>query len=247
MKFLCRNSYLFLLLFMTLSCKLEKEALDDKVNSITDINKAKNWYEENEADLLNICCTEPAMQTNFENASKTPDWDKALVHHQGNGIKVVEVKLNYDTYLFASNKENPEFPTRPNVLNSLLLLEIDPGIYRIYTLKIFPEESNTPLQEDDFDRINFGNVTGGFSGSMMIFDWKENFIGGWEIQNGIKEKAIVRVPEHKKITGAVYKNESMKESPYYVKTDFYSLQCSDGTCQDPVLIRSGITYIRKMP
>lgn len=244
MTFLYRSSYILLLFFITFSCKLEKEALDEGVSNITDIAKAKQWFEENEANLSSLCCKEPSLKTNFEDVSKKPDWNKAMVHQQTNGIKVIEVKLDYDNYLLFSNHQNPVFPARPNVLNSLMLLELAPDKYGVYLLKTFPEDPYMPLGQADFERINFGKISNGFSGSMLIFDWNENFIGGWEIQNGLKNKHIIRPAQNKKAAKAAYKNESIQEPSSYLKTDFYSLVCSNGECQEPVLIKSAITYLK---
>lgn len=125
---LFRSSFvLLLLMFIILSCEREEESIGEEVLKTSDVVTAKSWFEENEANLLQTTFADPEARTNFKAASKKPDWNKALVHSTKDGKKVIEVKLDYDTYLFYSNKEEPTFPEKPNVLNSLLLFERKPG------------------------------------------------------------------------------------------------------------------------
>ncbi len=86
----------FILLILIFSCQQ-----NEIVQTSTDIERAKNWFQQNEANLSKKFSNFSARQSS--QIAKTPDWTKSKVHTTSNGIKSVEVALDYETYLVLSN------------------------------------------------------------------------------------------------------------------------------------------------
>lgn len=205
------------------------------VQTSTDIERAKNWFQQNEANLSKRLSNFSARSTSP--ISKTPDWSKSKVHTTENGMKSVEVALDYETYLVLSDTE-PE-AKKPNVINSMLLFETQPGEFEVYLLKIYPDNLDTELSNKDFDRLNYGEVPTSFSGQIMVFDWDERFIGGWKVINGERTKYIARSNRNNNSDGRTLRNSSI--ICYQVTTNWYQVSCSAYGCSEPVLIDVTIT------
>ena len=180
-----KEFFYFLLMFIVLSCHEE-----DAIKRDGDIEKAKTWFLQNEANLSSLLKQDASGRDRTIKFEKRPDWKKSKVHETSNGNKAIEVVLDYNTYLMPSDK-TPQ-SGRPNMLSSMLLFETKQGDYKIYLLKTYPENPDTKLDKGDFNRLNYGKIPGDFSGKMMVFDWNENFLGGWQISNGEKTQYIIR-------------------------------------------------------
>lgn len=76
--------------------------------------------------------------------------------------------MDYDAYLIASTDDRK--PTKPNVINTMLLFETQQGDYAVYLTKIYPDDPDTELNKKDFDKLSYGDVPKDFSGQMMFFD-----------------------------------------------------------------------------
>jgi hypothetical protein len=218
--------FIFLVLFI-IGCQ-EFETIENN----SDIEKAKSWFQLNEVYLSKpVGHTTARSQTPIK---KVPDWNKSKVHTSKNGMKAVEVVLDYETLLILSDAEIES--ANPNVLNTMLLFEVRPGEYEVYLLKIFPEDIHTKLTNEDFSSVNYGETPTSFSGRMMIFDWDENFIGGWKITQGEKTKHIIRTQANQKPNGRASRTSQVL--CYETSTYWYQIVCvpSTGYCTDPVLI-----------
>lgn len=218
---------------------------ENVINStnINDIENARNWFEKNKTHL-----SENSSSSNFgkinANTPKIPDWNKSKVHSLKNGLKMVEVNLSYDTYLLFSDSEQ-RMPSSNQVLNSMLLIEVRSDQYEVFLLKFYPEKENFTLSTKDFENINFGKIPSNFSGSMMIFDWNEKFIGGWKIMSGEKgffyskhsaESSEDKIGERSASTAAW--------DCYIITTYWYSQACTrGGECSEPVLIDITMTQV----
>jgi hypothetical protein len=118
----------------------------------------------------------------------------------------------------------------------MLLFEVESNDYQVFLLKIYPNDLNEMSIKNDFEKLNYGGVPKGFSGRMMLFDWDENFMGGWRIENGIKSKFIGRVTKkNNSSSGRSFKDNSI--TCYQITTYWYSQACMPGGgCAPPVLI-----------
>ncbi len=116
----------------------------------------------------------------------------------------------------------------------MLLFETHPGEYEVYLLKIYPDDPATLLSNEDFDRLNYGEVPSSFSGQIMVFDWDERFIGGWRIDGGERSEYIARSNHNNNADGRTLRNNSIV--CYQVTTHWYQVTCSAYGCSEPVLI-----------
>lgn len=150
-------------------------------------------------------------------------------------MKIVEVTLDYDEYLTFSDSEMHEI--RPNTVNSMLLFEVEPGNYEVYLVKIYADKNSDNV---GFNELNFGLVPETFSGSMWIFDWDENPIGGWRIVDGEKTRFYARTHGASKGNGRATRTNEQR--CYQIDTYWYQIVCMGSKCTDPILI-SYSTYI----
>jgi len=86
--------------------------------------------------------------------------------------------------------------------------------------------------------LNFTNLPEDFSGSILVFDWEENFIGGWKVVNGEKKFFYGRLSNnsgYEPESGRVAATNEM--NCYIITQNHYSVTCVRGYgCGEPVLI-----------
>jgi hypothetical protein len=230
-----KRFYSIIFYFFFIGCSVEVDNLyHDNLNH--DIKRAKDWFERNQFLLFKGESKSSALRNKFDKLKldKTPNWSNSRVHYMKNGLKLIEVGLKYDKYLIftTTNDSNDLSKSEPNILNSMLLVEIRPDQYAVFLLKIYPNDRENKF---DHEKINFGKVPNGFEGSMIIFDWNERFIGGWKFKNGSKSKFYRLINNKNLKTGKNYRNSSITCFQY--TTYWYSQACtSEGICAEPVLI-----------
>lgn len=219
-----RSSFPALFFLMLLGCH------DGEIIGVNpDVERARKWFEQNRADLSGLD-RHSATGRHFSDVQKVPNWNETKIHRNSNGIKIVEVALDYEEYLIYSASEIES--ARPNASNSMLLFEVRPGEYEVYVLKIY-EDPDSDLDEVDFNNLNFEKIPTTFSGSMWVFDWNENLIGGWKIVDGKKTKFYARM------RGNQYEGGRVSETSvrcYQIDTYWYQIVCIGSLCSDPVLI-----------
>ncbi len=203
-----------------------------------DISKAQSWFEQNK-NGLDSKISNPANREGVV-IKKTPDWSQSKIHVDKYGVKSIEVALEYDTYLFFAESNNKIKRGTPNVLNSMLLFELEEGKYAVYLLKIYPSYQNTKIGNHVFENLNFSEIPSDFSGDMLVFDWDENFIGGWKISDGEKQNFYVRTNKPNP-NGRITSN--LNSTCYEITTNWYSVTCIDGVCGDPVLVDSSSVIV----
>lgn len=204
---------------------------DNMLNTVnSDITNARNWFERNEHVLLNPTTKNESTRTGIK-FTKSPDWNQSKVHQMKNGSKAIEVRLNYDNYLIYSDS-NTIPQSEPNVINSMILVEIVQDHYQLYLLKIYPD--NSDFEVKNLDNFNFSTIPKAFSGSMLVFDFKENLIGGWKIIDGMKTHFYSTVSTRNFDKG---RTSSTSLNCYIEETYWWSQACTrGGDCADPVLI-----------
>lgn len=200
------------------------------------IADAKKWFENNN-QKLNQSLNKYQSARAISNFTKSPNWNTSKVHQLKNGIKAVEVILNYENYILFSDSEIMD-KSKPNVINSLMLIEVVKDYYELYLLKIYPENSPSGLSVTNFDNLNFSNIPPTFSGKMMLFDWNENLLGGWRIVNGEKNFFYSEISSNNSTENANDLNSRTSTwNCYLLTTYWYSQACTrGGGCADPVLI-----------
>lgn len=223
-----RPAYLsFLFWLIILGC----QDSEPKVLNL-DIQNAKSWFDDHSEELDS---SSTLMQSRRTKSSfrKSPEWEQSTVYELENGLKAVEVALNYDNNLIFSENSNLGQGAY-NVMNTMLLLEMLAGQYAVYLVKIYPEDPATSLNVEDFSQLSFDNISASFSGSMMVFDWSENFLGGWKIVDGKKVNFYGRISNADQSNGRTASANSL--DCYFLDTYWYSQACYGSNCAPPVQI-----------
>lgn len=113
----------------------------------------------------------------------------------------------------------------------MLLFEVEPGNYEVYLVKTYTDKNSSDV---GFNELNFGCIPKTFSGSMWIFDWDENPVGGWRIVNGKKTSFYARTQGTSKGNGRASRTNDVR--CYQIDTYWYQIVCMGSMCGDPMLI-----------
>jgi hypothetical protein len=118
-----RFKFTLILLLTFISCQ-ETETVGI---SNQDIENAKNWFIENQSLLrLKYYLSSDNTRISQSDFVKEPDWRMSKVHRMKNGIKVIEVLLNYRDNVFRAQIDNSNGGSVKSIVNSMILVEVIP-------------------------------------------------------------------------------------------------------------------------
>jgi hypothetical protein len=120
--------------------------------------------------------------------TKKIKWENAIVHEGG---KIIEVQVDYNYHAVPTKGEKSESKVdqkQKDAFYRLILISNVDGGYKKSILKFFPEESKS--KQKNLKENSFLKLSSDFSGSVRLFSGDEQFLKGWNVEDGKVAKYI---------------------------------------------------------
>jgi len=123
-----------------------------------------------------------AVNAKAKTRTKKIQWSKAITHDNG---RVIEVEIEYNFHgVPVKGEKSPEQVMEKQKLSFFrLILEKDDEVgYKKYLMKYFPEQKIG--SQNKLEINNYSRLSKQFTGEVLLYDWDENLLKGWEMAEG---------------------------------------------------------------
>jgi hypothetical protein len=162
--------------------------------------------------------------------TKKINWDNAIVHEGG---KIIEVQVDHNFNAVPTRGEKSESKIaqkQKDAFYRLILISDGFGGYKKSMLKFFPEESKA--KQKNLTENSFLKLSPDYSGTVRLFTWDEQFLQGWNVEDGRVVKYIS--PINQKGKKSTISNENLSQNgcsgsfveEYYCYYDGNILDCT---------------------
>ena len=116
------------------------------------------------------------------NQIKKIHWDKAITHENGSVIEVM-IEYNFHGVPVKGEQSSGQVSEKEKLSFYRLILKKDEtGGYTKYLMKYFPEQKTE--SQNKLEVTNYGRLSGQFVGEILLYDWDENLVMGWDMAEG---------------------------------------------------------------
>jgi hypothetical protein len=162
--------------------------------------------------------------------TKKINWDNAIIHAGG---KIIEVQVDYNFHAVPTRGEKSESKIaqkQKDAFYRLILISDGFGGYKKSMLKFFSEESKA--KQKNLTENSFLKLSPDYSGTVRLFTWDEQFLQGWNVEDGRVVKYISPINQKGKKSTISYENLSQNGcsgsfvEEYYCYYDGNILDCT---------------------
>ncbi|MFN3316843.1 MAG: hypothetical protein ACK40K_08525, partial [Raineya sp.] len=177
------------------ACKTQKETIKPvQTANIALVESAKKWFYTQQNQILPNASL--ARSSSSPKLSKNVKWASARTYrHIGKEVVEVDIEATIDGKLIAlqvADSENANKSQFVQGITRLVMYKQRDGIsFNTYLMVAVGKESYYTSNPNRMQMNQQNSWDNNFSGWVMFFDWNENFVNGYELENG----HIIRVSQ----------------------------------------------------